>query len=108
MVRLADGDRDAFSPLFEALWPMVRRFALRALEGSADAEDAAQVALMKVFSNAAKFDANRDAVTWVLGIVAYECRTFRQKRRRRREEHTDVSLTAEDNPESAVIGRDLQ
>ena len=71
MERLADGDRSAFSPLYEALWPLMRRFAVRALEGSTDAEDAAQVALMKVFSHAAEFDAERDVVAWVLGIVAW-------------------------------------
>ena len=69
--------------LFAALWPIALGFARRALGGAADAEDAAQAALTNVFARAAEFDASRDALSWVLGIVAYECRTLRQRARRR-------------------------
>src|SRR5262245_57529195 len=86
MARLADGDREAFDPLYETLWPVVHRFAERALAGAPAAEDAAQTALLNVFSRASEFDAERDALSWVLEIVAYECRTIRQRARRRREE----------------------
>lgn len=105
MVRLADGDRDAFSPMYEMLWPIVCRFAGRALNGSPEAEDAAQVALMKVFSRASKFDPDRDALLWVLGITAYECKTFRQKHRRRRESTgIDLVQTKEKlSPENVII-----
>lgn len=109
MARLADGDRAAFEPLYEALWPVVRRFSERALAGSPDAEDAAQVAFMKLFSRVSEFDPRRDAVTWVLGVAAHECRTFRQKQRRRREElASDAEGQApEPSPEEAAIVRDL-
>lgn len=109
MVRLADGDRTAFDPIYEALWPVVRRFAERTLAGSPDAEDAAQVAFMKLFSRVSEFDPRRDAVTWVLGVAAHECRTFRQKQRRRREDPTsDGERHASDpSPEDAVMVRDL-
>jgi DNA-directed RNA polymerase specialized sigma24 family protein len=48
-------------------------------------------------------------VTWVLGVAAHECRTYRQKQRRRRE---DPLMAAEPpsidaSPEDAVIARDL-
>ena len=33
LIRLADGDRSAFDPLFDALWPFVRRLAERSLGG---------------------------------------------------------------------------
>jgi RNA polymerase sigma factor (sigma-70 family) len=113
MVRLADGDRDAFDPLYDVLWPVFLRFARRALAGSPDAEDAAQGALMKVFSRACELDPDRDALSWALGIVAYECRTLRKKAHRRREDMADpetwasrpaTGLTAED----ALIARDLE
>ncbi len=48
LVRLSDGDRQAFDPMFEMLWPLVARFAQRALGGSPDSEDVAQIALEKV------------------------------------------------------------
>lgn len=86
MVRLADGDRSGFEPVYAAVWPVLRRFATRVMPNEADAEDAAQAALMKVFSRASEFDGERDALTWILAIAVYECKTLRQKTRRRREE----------------------
>jgi RNA polymerase sigma-70 factor (ECF subfamily) len=109
MVRLADGDRDAFSPLYEALWPIVRGFAERALGHAADAEDAAQLALMKIFTRAAEFDVERDALAWVLGVTAYECRSYRKKRLRRREQSVEEpELVALGDPANDLIARDLQ
>lgn len=110
MARLAGGDRAAFDPIYEALWPVVLRFTRRALHGSADADDAAQLALVKVFARAAEYDPERDALAWVLGVAAYECRSFRQKQRRRREaaeptyDHPAPSAT----PEELVLTRDLE
>lgn len=86
LVRLADGDRSAFEPIFEVTWPLVHRFAARLIGSGHEAEDVAQHALMKVFSRAHEFDGNRDALSWILGITAFECKTLRQKVRRRKEE----------------------
>jgi RNA polymerase sigma-70 factor, ECF subfamily len=109
LVRLADGDRTAFNPIYEALWPVVRRFTERTLAGSPDAEDAAQVAFMKVFSRVSEFDRGRDAVAWVLGVAAHECRTFRQKQRRRREDPGSGGerSTSGPSPEDTAMDRDL-
>lgn len=109
MGRLADGDRSAFEPVFTVLWPILRGFAARALSGLAEAEDAAQSALLKVFARAAEFDPQRDALSWVLGIAAYECRTLRKSRLRRREELTAAPPESSqmDTPEDAAIDRDL-
>src|SRR5262249_15628574 len=111
MVRLADGDRAAFEPLYEALWPVVRGFALRVLAGPEDAEDAAQRAMMAVFARASEFDSERDALSWILGITAYECRTSRQRGRRRRECHDmdalDGVVATDASPEETAIARDL-
>ena len=85
LARLADGDREAFHPVFVCLWPLLRGFAGRYLP-AADAEDAAQEALVKVFARAAVFDARRDALSWTLGIAAYEIKTVRRRRQRRRED----------------------
>jgi RNA polymerase sigma-70 factor (ECF subfamily) len=85
MVRFADGDRAAFQPLFEALWPVLLAFTSRALERPADAEDAAQQAMVKVFSRVADFDRSRDGASWALGIAGFEVMTLRKQRARRRE-----------------------
>src|SRR5260370_788744 len=85
MWRLAEGDRTAFRPVFALVWPQVRAFAAR-LVGPADGEDAAQAALLKIFSRASEYDRARDALPWVLGIAAWECRTLRRRWERRREQ----------------------
>jgi len=109
MERLADGDRSAFRPAFALLWPRLRAFAVR-YAGAADGEDAAQHALVRVFSRAGEYDPGRDALAWALGIAAWECRTFRRKRERRKEavgavpEQLDLGPT----PEQAAIDRDLR
>jgi RNA polymerase sigma factor (sigma-70 family) len=111
VVRLADGDRAAFDPLYEALWPVVRRLADRLLLGSPEAEDAAQEAMTKLFAQVASFESGRSVTAWVLAITAYECKTLRQKQRRRREtDGTRVESSDDDrrSPEATVIARDLE
>lgn len=99
LARLADGDRDAFHPVFVRLWPLLRGFLGRHLP-RADAEDAAQDALVRVFARASEFDPRRDALSWALGIAAYEIKTARRRRQRRREEAIDGG--ALDIPDDAV------
>src|SRR5688500_12418600 len=84
MARLADGDREAFHPVFVALLPLLRGFAARGLPHP-EAEDTAQEALVKIYSRAHEFDATRDALSWALGVAAYEIKTARRRRERRRE-----------------------
>lgn len=104
MERLADGDRTAFGPAFRLLWPRLRAFAIR-FAGEADGEDAAQGALLNVFSRASEYDRERDAFSWALGITAWECRTLRRKRQRRREQPGVPDLPGEDTAEAALILR---
>ena len=90
LVRLADGDRSAFDPLFAEAWPLVRDLCRRALGDAVDADDAAQEAMIRVLSRAPEFDATRDATTWILAIAGWECRTVRRRRARRRDEPASV------------------
>ncbi len=111
LARLGAGDRAAFHPVFAALLPLLRRFACRSLPG-ADAEDAAQEALVKVFLRASEFDPMRDALSWTLGIAAFEIRTARRRRGRRREVDADSAQLAVQHdpaasPEDAAIAADL-
>jgi RNA polymerase sigma-70 factor (ECF subfamily) len=84
--RLAEGDRSAFTPLFDALWPPLRGFCRRALGNHADGDDVAQQALVNLFARAAEYDRDRDALSWALGIAAWECRSHRRRAGRRREQ----------------------
>jgi RNA polymerase sigma-70 factor (ECF subfamily) len=86
MIRLADGDRQAFETIYAAAWPLVHNFARKLLNASSEAEDVAQHALMKVFSRANEFRIDGDAFSWILGITSYECKTARNKVKRRKED----------------------
>jgi RNA polymerase sigma-70 factor, ECF subfamily len=111
LVRLSEGDRSAIEPAFRELWPILGRFSLRALGGAAEAEDAAQQALVKVFAQAANFDRGRDGVAWVLTIASYECRTFRRRAERRREQPIDTAPgvpNPDGTPEALAVQRDLE
>jgi DNA-directed RNA polymerase specialized sigma24 family protein len=104
MARLADGDRAVFSSVFRLLWPVVHAFCARNLS-TADADDAAQQVMEKVFAQASRYDGSRPALPWVLAISAWECRTLRKRRERRREDPLasapePLSTTT---PEDAVV-----
>jgi RNA polymerase sigma-70 factor (ECF subfamily) len=99
MVRFADGNRSAFREVFDALWPMVLAFCASRLPIQADAEDAAQRALLKVFSQIADMDRKRDGVAWALTIAAYEIMTARRRSGRRKEQRDDrVAAIADARP----------
>lgn len=112
MTALAAGDRAAFRPVFDLLWPVLLRFCERTLRDADRGKDAAQTAMMKLFLGAADFDASRDAVSWALGFAAFECLTERNRSVRRREERdegTVLSLeSAAPDPEQVALSRDLQ
>jgi RNA polymerase sigma factor (sigma-70 family) len=110
MARLADGDREAFAFVFGRLWPALRRFSIRALaDDAAEADDAAQKALLSIMTRASDYDARRDALAWAIGIAAWECRSARRRRERRRESSVPPQLVASaPSPEDAVIEQDLR
>jgi RNA polymerase sigma-70 factor (ECF subfamily) len=110
MRRLADGDRAAFDPVYAALWPAISAFCGRMLGVHADAEDAAQQTLLKIFNQTSTFDPSRDALTWALAIAAWECRTLRRRAVRAREvagEEGDSLPSGAPSPEDGAIARDL-
>jgi len=111
MVRLSQGDRTAFAPVFAALWPLLRGLCARLLGDTALAEDVAQTALCKIFARADELDPGRDAVAWAVGVAVWECRTQRKQRARRRERPIDgaEALVAESGrgPDAAAEEQEL-
>jgi RNA polymerase sigma-70 factor (ECF subfamily) len=108
LTALARGERAAFDPVFQRLWPLLSGFAGRCLP-AAEAEDAAQDALLRVFSRASEFDRRRDALSWVLGVAAWQFRTVRTRARRRREAPAEAMPEPTDpapSPEAAAILRE--
>jgi RNA polymerase sigma-70 factor (ECF subfamily) len=110
MALLADGDRSAIEPLFRALWPVVHSYCQRALGNGADADDAAQQAMVKVFAEAVRYDRTRPALPWVVTIAVWECRSARRRRHRARTVSLDAVADAPSagvTAEEALIARDL-
>jgi len=108
LARLADGDRSVFSVVFEQLWLPMNRFCMSMLKHEADAADAAQQAMTKIFERASDYDPKRPAMPWALAIAAWECRTLQRKRFRRRESPEDAAAEpADERAEADLIRRDL-
>ncbi|MBP6702604.1 MAG: RNA polymerase sigma factor [Vicinamibacteria bacterium] len=99
---LSRGDREAFTTVFDILWPIYRRFARRQLpEG--DADDAAQEALLKLFVRANEFDTSRDAAAFAIGVAFHEIRTWRRKKYRRREDAENVVESSRPPEQDAAL-----
>jgi RNA polymerase sigma-70 factor, ECF subfamily len=84
LVRLAvEGCEDAFSELSLRFRPRLLHVLQRRLGGRhADAEDIAQEALAKAFSNIARFDAKYQFSTWLYTIAFRVAQDHAQKNRR--------------------------
>jgi RNA polymerase sigma factor (sigma-70 family) len=111
IVRLAQGDRSVFAPLFKLIWPVILQYCSRALREKQDAEDAAQETVLRVFNRIAEFDCTRDGLAWVLGIAFYEVRTLRRRHFRSREigsEHLEWARADAQGPDEQIIREELR
>jgi RNA polymerase sigma factor (sigma-70 family) len=111
LVRLAGGDRSAFEEVFTALWPPLLTLCNRLLAHEGDAEDAAQEALLKLLGNVDQYDASRDALTWAFAITAFEVKTLRKRRFRRRESPgpaPEESAGTSPTPEAELLDAELR
>jgi RNA polymerase sigma-70 factor (ECF subfamily) len=108
MARLANGDRDVFERVFEALWTPIFRLCVGLLGQEADAADAAQEAMQKIFLRASDYDRRLPAKPWAMAIAGWECRTILRKRSRRREttEATEHEVATTDS-DAEFVQRDL-
>jgi RNA polymerase sigma-70 factor, ECF subfamily len=108
--RLAGGDRSAIASTFAAIHPVVRRFCERMLRNPADADDATQLALERVFERITTYDATRHALPWILGIATWEVRTIRRRDSRTRSRSVEVEEhelpAGHADPETTAIARE--
>ncbi len=108
MSRLAEGDRQAFAPLYEALRPRALRLA-RLRVGDDEAGDIAQAALLRVFSRASEFTPGRACLPWFYAIVANEIRGSRRRSARVvLDDSAAASLVYDDDPENQLLMRELE
>jgi RNA polymerase sigma-70 factor (ECF subfamily) len=80
--RLADGERAALRDVLALVHPVVTRYCRALLRGHADADDVAHDALLKLAKEASRFDPHRDALTWVLTLATWECRSAKRRQTR--------------------------
>lgn len=106
MSRLSDGDRDAFAPIFRALWPRALSAARRRLDPQA-ASDAAQTTMMKLFARAPEFTRGAPVLPWFYAIAANEIRTL-ARTTKATVEVSDALPASADDPEQAVLDRELR
>jgi RNA polymerase sigma factor (sigma-70 family) len=106
MARLADGDRDAFDPLFRALHPRAVRLARARLPGGG-ADDAAQSTMLKVFEHASDFRPGAPALPWFYAIAGNEVRAARRRARPMDGDGAIDGLAADDDPERRILDEEL-
>lgn len=76
-----DGDMDAFGDLVRLYEKPIYNLAYRMLNNAQEAEDAAQEAFIRAYSNLHRYDVNRSFKTWVFSIASNHCIDRIRKRR---------------------------
>lgn len=107
------GDVEAFTELVNRHLPKAYNLALRLLGDHADADDALQEALVRVYSNLGRFQGQAAFSTWLYRVVTNACLDEMRRRRRRRvvlQSPQDDALweTAQHAPSPADPGRWLE
>jgi RNA polymerase sigma factor (sigma-70 family) len=108
--RLADGDRSEIPAAFDALWPFVLRTCQKLVRVEADAEDAAQATLIRMFAQASDYQRGRSVRAWAAALAYWECRTANQRRNRDRSEVLETAAllaSGEDSPEAIAMRSQL-
>jgi RNA polymerase sigma-70 factor (ECF subfamily) len=90
MRRLAQGDREALSPLMERHSTRVYRIALSYLRDPDEAQDALQDTFVKAFQNAARWDPNSEVAPWLMRIAVNHSIDQYRRRKRRGVHHTPL------------------
>jgi RNA polymerase sigma-70 factor (ECF subfamily) len=111
MSRLSQGDREAFDPLFRALYPRALRLARSRLPDD-QAQDAAQGVLVNVFARASEFEPGRAVLPWFYAAAANEIHGARRRagvQAQRAAPPSDAEgRDAGENPERALLDRELR
>lgn len=89
MKRVAGGDQQAFAELVRRYSPRLLALAWRLLGNRADAEDALQRALLRLFRSAAGYRPEWAVSTWLYRITTNVCVDEMRRRAARREEAGD-------------------
>jgi len=114
LVRVLEGDDQAFTRLVENYQRPVFNLCYRMLGNAGDAEDAAQESFLRAYKSINRYDPKRPFATWLLSIASHYCIDQLRKRR-----FTTFSIDNEDhawleppdpgpNPESTLNNREKE
>jgi RNA polymerase sigma-70 factor (ECF subfamily) len=81
IARARAGDEAAFTPLVETYQTAVYNLCYRMLGDPPEAEDAAQEAFLRAFSQLRRYDPTRSFKTWLFSIASHHCIDRLRKRR---------------------------
>jgi RNA polymerase sigma-70 factor, ECF subfamily len=101
--RIKDGERELFYELVQPYERRVYAAALSILRNEAEAEDAAQEAVLKAFKHIGQFRAEAKFSTWLLQITINEA----PMRRRKQVAHAMESIADQPNEDGEYIPRDF-
>lgn len=107
--RAQKGDADAFSDLILAYEKRIYNTALKFMRNDADAQDAAQEAIIKMYRHIGRFSFRSSFFTWAYRITANTCLDLLRKKKE------EVSLdflspvlqATEGSPDASVLNREL-
>ena len=110
MAALAEGDRDAFDPVYQTLWPLLTGLIAAMSQDRMIAEDIAHEAMLKILGKVSTFDPSKDALAWSMTIAVNEYRSYRRKRAHRAgppPRAAAIEPINEDTPEAITIRENL-
>jgi len=107
--RAQDGDGEAFNALIGKYEKRIYNTAYKFMRNEYDAQDAAQDAIIKLYSNLRKFSFNSAFSTWMYRVTANTCLDMLRRRKPETgiEEFERMALSADGNPAEETVNREL-
>lgn len=103
MLRVKQGDRDAFAMLVEKYKQPVMNLAYRTLSDATEAEDLAQHVFLQVFKSAHRYEVSAKFTTWLFTITRNLClNEIRRRSRHRAESLDEVSPENDEQPRHQI------
>lgn len=81
MVRLMEGDAEAFDELYRRYSGRIRTFVFRFVGNRESAEDLTQEVFLKVYRNPRAFDPRKRFLTWIFAVARNACIDFLRLKR---------------------------
>ena len=97
MLRVKQGDRDAFEALVDKYKQPVMNLVYRTLPDATEAEDLAQHVFVQVFKSAHRYEVSAKFTTWLFTIARNLCLNEIRRRSRHRAESLDETFADNDD-----------